>query len=569
MTQEDRERIISEEFADLLIEYSGDEAILNRFPDAVIEIVNYLHAVVHVPVEDITNETILQLGYSVIPHLYGLISHESFEASGIGRIRSIPNFDLRGQGVLLGFVDSGIDYTNPIFRNADGSTRIAALWDQTIQTGNPPEGMYYYGTEYTREQINRALQSEDPLAVVPSTDADGHGTMIAGIAGGKENTENDFIGVASDAEFVVVKLKPAKSYLKDFWGVPQDALCYQTNDILFGLGYLLDAISRFQKPIVICVALGTSQGGHDGRGLLSGYLSLIASTPSLAIIVAAGNEGNGRRHYRGRVDSSIGYDTVELNVGPNDSSFFMELWGPTPSLFSIDIQTPSGENVSRISSGVDIRREVTFVFEPTVINIDFQIIESQSGDQLILFRFTDAAAGIWRFRVYEQGNLGLEYNIWLPMENFISDETFFIRSDPYITILSLGNATVPITATAYNHGDESLYLNSSRGFNRIGWIEPSFAAPGVNVVGPTLAQGFAEYTGTSVSAAHTTGVAAMLMEWAVVRGNFTGMSSVEMKRMFIRGARRDANTLYPNRDWGYGILDIYNVFDSLRAGVVL
>jgi subtilisin family serine protease len=285
------------------------------------------------------------------------------------------------------------------------------------------------------------------------------------------------------------------------------------------------------------------------------------------VAVAAGNEGNSRRHYYGTVDPLIGYDTVELNVGANEAGFSMELWGQSPGIFSIDILTPSGEYVPTISAVINETREITFVFEPTIIYVDYRIVESESGDQLILMRFSNPTTGIWRFRVYERGGMSTGFHIWLPMEGFISPDTFFVRSDPYTTILALGNAEAPITVTAYNDADDSLYLNASRGFTRTGYIKPEIAAPGVNVIGPTLDQGFAEFTGTSISAAHTSGVAALMLQWGNVNGNLPDMNSIIIKKLAIRGARRDVNTIYPNRDWGYGILDIYNVFDRLRTSL--
>lgn len=566
MTLEDRERIISNDYADILITYSGDENILREFSGNTIHIINYFNAIVHVPVIDITNNTIVELGYSVMPSLFGLISQSSIEASGITRLRNIPNFNLRGSGVLIGILDSGIDYTNPVFRYADNTTKIAYIWDQTIFSDRYPTHTYY-GTEYSREEINTALQNEDPRSVVPTTDEIGHGTMIAGIAAGNEVPESGFYGVAPDAELVVVKLKQAKSYLRDFFRVPQDVPCYQENDILFGLEYLFDTAIRLNRPMAVCVALGTSQGAHDGRGTLSSYLSLRAEAAGFGVIVAAGNEGNARRHYFGRVDEAVGYDTVELNVGEGEAGFSMELWGDSPNVFSIDIQSPNGEYIPRIIPKLDENREISFVFEQTILSIDYQNIESQSGDQLILIRFSNPTPGIWRFRVYGRGDLPSGFHIWLPMERFISDNTYFIRSDPYTTILSLGNASIPITVTAYNSEDDSLYLNASRGYTRTGIIKPEVAAPGVNIIAPAPDQSFAAITGTSASAAHTAGIAAMLLEWAIIRGNQPMMNTLDMKIFMIRGARRDLEILYPNREWGYGILDIFNVFDTLRRSV--
>ena len=563
MTTEERERIVSDEYADLLIAYSGDERVLQNYQDATVHIINFFNAVVHVPVSQITENVIVQMGYSVMPSLFGLISQASLEASGVIRIRNIPNFNLRGQGVLIGILDSGIDYTNPIFINADNTTKIVSIWDQTIFSDNYPVGMLY-GTEYSREQINEALQSDKPLEIVPSTDEVGHGTMLAGIAAGNEVPDSGFYGVAPDAELVVIKLKQAKPYLRKFFRVPLEVPCYQENDILFAFEYMKNIAINLNKPMAMCIALGTSQGAHDGMGTLSNNISFQAQDAGFGIVIAAGNEGNARRHYFGRIDATTGIDTVELFVGDNEPGFSMELWGDSPGLFSIDIQTPTGEYVPRMVPRLDENRDISFIFEQTIIYVDYQIVESQSGDQLILVRFQNPSPGIWRFNVYGGGDLNVGFHIWLPMEGFISENTYFIRSDPNTTILSLGNAQVPITVTAYNIEDDSLYLNASRGYSRTGVIKPEIAAPGMNITSPTLDQGFMEVTGASASAAHITGIAAMLLEWAVVRGNQSTLNTLDMKMFMIRGARRDLDLDYPNRDWGYGILDVFNIFDSLR-----
>lgn len=568
MILSDSERIVSEDYADLIIEYNGNTAVFDQFPDKMVQIINQQYAFVHVPVGFITQDIVFQFGYGALPTCFGIISESSLESSGVFRLRNIPVFNLRGRGVLIGIIDTGIDYTNPIFTYADNTTRIVSIWDQTITSGNPPQGMLY-GTEYTREQINEALQSDDPLSVVPSTDDVGHGTMIAGIAGGNPVPEQGFYGVAPDVEFAVVKLKPAKKFLRNFFFIPEDAVCFQETDIMLGLYYFYYLSLRLQRPIIICIALGSSQGAHDGLGTLSTYVSVAASSPGIGIIVAAGNEGNSRRHYSGNINAATGYDTVELNVAENEPGFSMEIWGNSPDVYSIDILTPTGEYIPRIAVGRNDHRVITFIFEETVIYVDFQMVEAQSGEQLILLRFERPSPGIWRFNVYERGGLNRGFNIWLPMEGFISDGTYFIRSDPYTTLLTLGNALNSFTVTAYNDADDSLYLKSSRGFTAINRIKPEVAAPGVNVIGPTLDGGFAPFTGTSVAAAHTAGIAALMFEWGYIRGNIPSMSTVEMRNLLIRGARRDVDAIYPNRDWGYGILDIYNVFDALRGGLQL
>lgn len=564
MPENERERITSEDYADLLVEYSGDYSIFDLFPNATVRIINFLYAVVHIPAEDLTVDLVSTWGFTILPLCFGLVSLSSIEATGIPRLRSIPNFDLRGSGVLMGFIDTGIDFRHPVFRHADGTTRITSIWDQSIESGNVPVG-FDYGTEYTRESINTALQSENPLEVVPSMDQIGHGTMVAGIAAGNESSENNFYGIASDSELVVVKLKQAKRVLMEFMEIPDDAVCYAETDILFGVNYLLQVSAELQRPIIICIAIGSSQGGHGGRGILSNTLSLVGARAGTAVVIAAGNEGNGRRHYFGSADPVIGYDTVELVVGENESGFIMELWGRTPNIYSIDITSPSGEYIPRLTPDLNRTTEISFIFEQTTIDVMFELVEKRTGDPAIFIRFQDPAPGIWRFNVYERGNLSMGFNMWLPMQNFISENTFFVASDNFTTVLGPGNSSIPITATAYNDIDNSIYLYASRGFTRLGYVKPDIAAPGVNVIGPTLNNGFMAYSGTSVAAAHTAGVSAMLMEWGYIRQNIPNMNTIELKKLLLRGARREPGEEYPNETWGYGIIDIFNTFDVLRT----
>ncbi|MDF2484838.1 MAG: hypothetical protein K0R46_1006 [Herbinix sp.] len=566
MTAEERQRITSEEYTDFLVEYSQNPRVFEQFPNSTAHIMNQRFAIVYVPNSQLTGRTINQFGYSVIPSCYGLTSEVSLEASGIVRLRRIPVFNLRGTGVLVGIIDTGIDYTNPVFLHNDGTTKIVALWDQSIQSDQFPVN-FDYGTEYLQDTINLALNNADPYSIVPSVDENGHGTMLAGIAAGSEIEDSNFSGVVPESELVVVKLKPMKQALRRFFVIPEGVVAYQENDIMWGAQYLIEVARRLQRPIAICIGLGSSQGSHDGRGALSSLLSVGGDFPGVVISISAGNEGNMRRHFFSRVDSQIGYSTVEFNVGEEEQGFTMELWGVAPNTYSIDILSPAGEYIPRIPESLSVNREINFVFERTRIFIDYQMIESQTGDQVILLRFITPTPGIWRFQVYTRGTLEGSFHIWMPMGNFITDNTYFIQPDPYTTITSPGNSLVPITVTAYNPVNNNLYQRASRGYSRIGTIKPDLAAPGVNIQAPTLENGFTQISGTGAAAAHTTGITAIMLEWGIVRNNYPGIDSVEVKKFLIRGANRSPTLTYPNRDWGYGMLDIYNVFDLLRADI--
>lgn len=565
MDQDCGERIYSEDYADLMIEYRRFPEELTNIPNSCSNIINDTYAIVYAPINQLPNNLVQTIGYSVYPNLYGLADTGSLEASGITRLRNIPNFDLRGQGVLVGFVDTGIDYTHPAFINADGTSRIISIWDQTIRTG-PSPATYYYGTEYTREEINVALANPDPRSIVPSVDEIGHGTYLAGITAGNPSLENNFSGVVPSSEIIVVKLKQSKRFVQEFFLVPESAVSYQESDIMFGVRYLIEAAKELNRPIAICIGLESSQGSHDGRGALSSYLSLMGDQEGIAIVIAAGNEGNTGHHFRGVIErGGQQSQTIELRVGPNNPGFTMELWGDSPGTFSIDILSPTGEYIPRIPARIGETRVIRFIFEETVINVDYVLLEQQTGDELILMRFVNPTEGIWRFRVYSAGDLNSTFNIWLPIESFLASEVYFVQPSPDYTVTSPGNSVVPIVVTAYDYTNNSLYLNASRGYTRIDTINPNLAAPGVNLVVPAPGNTYTTASGTSLAAAHTAGVAAMLLEWGIATGYYSLLDSVEIKNLLIRGARRDPNNTYPNKEWGYGILDVYNTFASLRG----
>lgn len=558
------ENILSEDYGDFIFTYDNDFIELAANNKFCYFLIDNLYAIVYPKLSLVPPNIFHLYGYRVYPSCYGLLDNPSLDASGITRVRSLPNLNLNGTGVLVAIIDTGIDYTHEAFRFTDGTSKIIRIWDQTIQTGTKPEG-FYYGSEYTNEQINEALNSEDPLSVVPSTDDNGHGTFLAGVACGTRNDTENFSGVAPLSELVIVKLKPAKKFIKDFFIIPQDAICYQENDIMIAIKYILTIASTYKRPISICIGLGTSQGGHDARGALSSYLSAIASQRGVSVSIAGGNEGASGHHFRSLLTKDKEYDTVEMRVGPSEPGFSMEFWGDTPSTFSIDILSPTGEYIPRIPARIGESRVINFIFEHTVINVDYQLVESQTGDQLILVRFRNPTEGNWRFRVYSSSDLSLQYNVWLPITDFLSVETNFIRPDPDYTLTSPGNTFIPMVVTAYNHVNNTIYRAASRGFTRVNEINPDFAAPGVNMIGPSLNNTYTISSGTSLAAAHVAGIGAMLLEWGIVNNNYPIMDSVEIRNLLVRGAKRDPNTVYPNRTWGYGIVDVYNTFSSLRG----
>ncbi len=553
----------SEDYADLIVFYLNNPARLSQYEDAYIHYMNEAFAIVHVPVSQITQSAISTFGYAAIPKLYGLTSEVSLEASDVTKLRLIPDFNLRGRGVLIGIIDTGIDYTNPVFIKSDGTTKIISIWDQTLVTGTAPAGAEF-GSEYNAEQINQALASKNPYEIVPSLDEIGHGTMLAGVAAGNEVPEEDFAGVAPESELIIVKVSQAKNYLKDFFIVPKDVPCYQENHIMWGVQYCSQVARILNRPIVILTGMGTSQGAHNGYAPLPILMSIIGDYPNTVVVLPVGNEGNRKRHFHSEINVSTGYSTVELIVGKEEKGFSMELWGDTFGVFTIDILSPRGEFIPKIPISLRLDKEISFIFENTRIYIDSQLSQTPTGESLILMRFRNVSAGVWKFNVYSQNNISSSFNIWLPMGNMITYDTYFTNSDNYVTLLEPGTAALPIVITAYDIVNSSLYLYASRGYNKDDVIKPELAAPGVNYVAPNQNKEYVPYTGSSVAAAHTVGIVAMILEWAVVRGNEPGLDTIEVKNYLIRGSIKKPGLTYPNREWGYGIINIFKVYDILK-----
>ena len=561
--------VTSEDTADFISTYSALPEQLSAMTGIeCIDFVSRQFAVLHIPMDDLESPmNFSYYTYSAIPKLYSLLDTDSMEASGILPASRIPAFGNQGQGVLIGFVDTGIDYQNPLFRKEDGSSRILGIWDQTLETGvlDPVNGFQaLYGTQYSREEIDQALAAPDPLALVPSADENGHGTFLASVAAGGEDPDQDFTGAAPKASIAMVKLKPAKEYLRDFYLIREGADAYQENDIMMGVAYLLHLARRFSMPLVICLGLGTNQGSHVGKSPLGLYLDDINIYAGTAVITAAGNETGYGHHYRAVTRPEETLQTVELNVGEKDSGFSMEFWAQDVDIYRVGFISPTGEVVDPLPSSTEEENVIRFLVEQTEITVYSSIINTATGSQMIFIRFKDPMPGIWNLTVSSALNVTGAFHIWLPSRGFISDTTYFLRPDPDTLVTGPGNSQYALTVSAYDHITGGIYIHSSRGFSRSGQIKPELAAPGVNITGAGLRSGFVQRSGTSAAAAHAAGAAAILLHWGILERNDPFMNTSAIKTYLIRGAKRNPALTYPNREFGYGTLDLYQAFLRLR-----
>lgn len=475
---------------------------------------------------------------------------------------------------------AGIDYGHPAFLDADGTSRIYSIWDQTIpsenmKSGRIPEG-FLFGAEYLRSDIDEALMSDDPKNIVPSVDTNGHGTFLAGVACGNKIDERNFSGVAPLADICVVKCRQAKKNLSDYYRIPEDKTIYGEQDIMLGIKYLWQTAVKAGKPLIICLGTGTNTGGHERGGFLGEYLESIGNYSGVCAVTACGNEANMGHHYRSELLRSGEDVEVELRTG-EDTGFTIELWGDAPNLYAIGIISPSGEYSGKTSARLGEKRRISFVLEKTVIDIEYLLTAYESGDECVRLRFSNVEEGLWKIRVFNDNRGDGYFDMWLPIRNFISDGTYFLESDPDVTICNPANNITLLSNAYYNSYTTSAVADSSRGYTRTGYIKPDICSPGIDIFGPMAgviseravkndvsSARYGYMSGSSAATALTAGAAALLMEWGIIRKNNITMDTVSIQKYFIRGSI-NTGVEVPNRICGYGGIDLYGVFQTMRG----
>lgn len=478
--------------------------------------------------------------------------------------------DLSGNGVLVAVLDSGIDYYLPDFRNADGSSRIAYLWDQTLDAGllnaqrmqggepsaeeelyAPPEG-FTIGVEFSKEQIDEALATgnrDSAFLLVPSLDRSGHGTSVAAVAAGS-NPDPILRGVAAGAELLVVKLANLQN------GFPH------TTELMRAVAWALQKAQRMGRPLAMNISFGNTYGPHDGSSLLSRFLDNAAESWRTVICVGSGNEGASFGHAAGKLTTGSD-ETVELVVADYERTLSVQLWKNYADVFAVTLRTPSGQEIPVQFTQVgrqDVLTSATEVLiyagQPSPYSVQQEIFFD------LLPRQTYIEAGVWTIRLEGVRIVSGEYQMYLPGQEVRTSGTRFVRPATELTLTIPGTARKVLTVGASYAEFESYADFSGRGTPLFPENETVFAdtkpdlvAPGVNLLVPTAGGSAQRVSGTSFSTPIVTGTAALLMEWGIVRGNDPYLYGEKMKAYLRRGAKplRGEN-VYPNEKVGYGAL---------------
>lgn len=565
-----REKILSENYLDIIDNGISEDILAMEIRDYCIQKLTNQISNLYVNRDEISRIFPEAEQYSILPKCYGLVSENNFGRPGLTAFNSVPlsesgifsvqgaPLNLTGIGVLVAVIDTGIDYENPLFRKEDGSTRIRAIWDQTNQNGNPPPG-FLYGTEYTKAMIDEALGKERPLDIVDTGDELGHGTSLAAVMCGKGE---NYYSPAPEAEMIVVKLKEAKSYLRQLYLIPENVPCYQENDIMAGIAYARNFVEVTRQPVVVCLGLGSSLGNHAGNTALSIMLSELSNLRNFSVVSCAGDEGNRGHHYAGEiVRGGSDIQEVEINVSENHPGFFMEFWGREPSVFQLAVRSPAGESTGIISNKNGQGTIFNYVYGDSILQVDYVLAEDLSGWQAVYLRFIRPTFGIWTIQVIPQSQgIDMAYHMWLPLQSFLPAPVSFLRASPYETLTSPIPPRNSLVISGYNNAENAFYIDSSRGYTTDNRIRPDLCAPAVGLSTP-----YGIVNGTDFAAALVTGAVAQMYQWGVTDQKDIYLDDREIRNYLLRGATKQRGITYPNPNTGYGLLNLVTTFEQIAS----
>lgn len=552
----------TENLWEVIILYSGTaDALQQTFPNYRITFLLNNYAILLLP-EDAIDALAdsPQVIYIERPRRLFFEDLPAIRSSCITAIQEAP-LSLTGKGVLLSIIDSGIDYMHPDFQNADRSTRILALWDQTITPDPsknflPPPG-YTLGTLFTEEQINAAIAAptlQERSAFCPSFDTSGHGTHVTGIAAGNGRVQIANRGIAYEASLLVIKLGAPGPM-----GFPSTTQLMQAVD--FSVRYAID----HQLPLSINLSFGNTYGSHSGTSLLETYLDSVSDLGRICIVTGSGNEGNNGGHAGGRILSNTS-KSLEFVVGDYERNLSIQIWKNYWDEIRIQLLPPFSQAPIQIP---DVPGSWRFAVGDTELLIYYGEPSPYSLYQELYINFissrTYIASGVWTFLLTAQNITDGTYDLWMPAAAIRGNATQFLAPTPETTLTIPSTAAKTISVGAYDSSTNTYAPFSGRGFTwNTNQVKPDIVAPGVDITSCAVGGGYETRSGTSMATPFVSGSCALLMQWGILQGNDSFLYGEKMKAYLIKGARKlPFVEKYPDPRVGWGALCVSASIPSL------
>ncbi|BDU93505.1 S8 family serine peptidase [Clostridium perfringens] len=527
---------------ELVVLYGDNFLRFKNSVDAIgakVEDLGYGFGILIIKVNDLNRIIELEgLQYIELPKILYTSAYDSNRASCIPSVWN--NYNLTGEGILVGFLDTGIDYTHNAFKDADGNTRIEYIYDLEN------------GVVYDKNKINEALKSEDPFSVVPEIDLSGHGTHVAGIACAGGNINFDNYGVAYKSSIAMVKITGENSL--------RAALSTQ---LMRGLKFLMDKSNEINKPLVVNISLSTNDGSHNGSSLLEKYIQTFTQLQKAVIVVAAGNEGNSAHHVGGKMKKE---EDLDLNIGDGEKGIILDFFKPVLVDVSVEVISPTGISTGPMELSESYKERFVGREKIVVYSTGPKPFDIQGQTTISILPLGDTiTSGGWRIIVRKLNNYEGYFDIWLPIAEGLNERTRFLQPSVYNTLGIPATVEGVISVGSYNFLNNNLSAFSGRGVVRPEWlIKPDLVAPGENILSTVEEQGFDTKSGTSMAAPQVSGICALLFEWGIIRNNDPFLYGERIKYYLIKGAKRTIfGEAYPNPDLGYGFVCLDRTMELL------
>ena len=527
---------------ELVVLYGDNFLRFKNSVDAIgakVEDLGYGFGILIIKVNDLNRIIELEgLQYIELPKILYTSAYDSNRASCIPSVWN--NYNLTGEGILVGFLDTGIDYTHNAFKDADGNTRIEYIYDLEN------------GVVYDKNKINEALKSEDPFSIVPEIDLSGHGTHVAGIACAGGNINFDNYGVAYKSSIAMVKITGENSL--------RAALSTQ---LMRGLKFLMDKSNEINKPLVVNISLSTNDGSHNGSSLLEKYIQTFTQLQKAVIVVAAGNEGNSAHHVGGEMKKE---EDLDLNIGDGEKGIILDFFKPVLVDVSVEVISPTGISTGPMGLSESYKERFVGREKIVVYSTGPKPFDIQGQTTISILPLGDTiTSGGWRIIVRKLNNYEGYFDIWLPIAEGLNERTRFLQPSVYNTLGIPATVEGVISVGSYNFLNNNLSAFSGRGVVRPEWlIKPDLVAPGENILSTVEEQGFDTKSGTSMAAPQVSGICALLFEWGIIRNNDPFLYGERIKYYLIKGAKRTIfGEAYPNPDLGYGFVCLDRTMELL------
>jgi subtilisin family serine protease len=495
-------------------------------------------------------------------------------------------YGLSGQNVVVGTIDTGIDWRHDDFRKSDGKTRVKFLWDMSDKTGpEPSDQKGTGGTLYTEQQINDALAGSGSVA---EADRVGHGTHVAGSAAGNGRATGNgysagtYTGMAPEADLVIVK------------GLRSDSGGFSQNDEIAALQFIANRAQQLGKPFVINMSLGGHMGSHDGTDAVERAIDNLVGPgkPGKVVCVSAGNEGASDMHASGNIALSSS-QTVRFTVRAQSALEVVDIWYSGNDALDIVVTTPGGQSTPTVSPGASPFSGVAS--DGTQIDVESSTTNSLNNGReisIVLYKSGQAiASGTWSFQLRRTSGTSGRFDAYLA-----KNSRFLDHVDAAGHVGMPGTARNAITVASYltkyrwtdvdgisrdysgwgSAFDAAVFAKSpfsSAGPTRDGRMKPDIAAPGQGIASALSADAdegrdmivvdgkHVIMQGTSMSSPHVTGAVALMLQAA----NGT-LDAAQVRDYLGQTARTDDFTSrVPNYDFGYGKMDVYEAIRKIRG----